>query len=343
MIRQAQQWVDMGRLLETSTTDERLFWNRRLREPRGDWDWESAEARMALQKLGRSLPKDGSGLQLIQHTVPGCWWDLWREQPVPDTISMSAALPPPSAPPPAPRKRGSFTLGVLLGALAMCGAGWFYITQWPELTPSAQTEPPPDLSEGIAPEPLISNELPTPPIRDSLRQLIAALQSTTEPASTSAITASPADTTEPSAPIKPAGKPQPKELAREKERLAFAQKHPELKRLYSLTRGNTLREDNGMVQGSSTVAPLGSQLHQDLIRMLILDPPEHAEMRRAVTRLAMRSLPVADIISLFDLCLYPDSPNEFEIKQCLSMLQDLPPEGLTEDQRKRLKAMTSGL
>ncbi len=95
------------------------------------------------------------------------------------------------------------------------------------------------------------------------------------------------------------------------------------------------------MQGKSSVAPYGSQLHQDLLRMLILDPPEQAEMRLTSTKLALRSLPTPEIISLFDLCLYPDSPNEIEVKQCVSLLLDLPSDNMTEAQRKQLQAMAS--
>jgi hypothetical protein len=354
-MRQAQQWVDLGSLLESTSTDERIFWNRRLREPRGDWDWESADARMALQKLGRLLPETGGDLGLIQHTVPGCWWDLWREQRSAGTRTLTgpASSSTPAAFLDSKQKRGSFTIGLLLGTLGMACVGWLYVGSLPETVSSVSLEsppaPPPALPEvavveSAAPAELPAvNEPPAPPIRDSLRQLKAVLKISPEMIAPAPL---PMPETAPDANSTLAGKTSenasPKALSREKERLAFAQKHPEVKRIFSLTRGSTLREDDGLVQGASSVAPLGSQLHMDLLRMLILDPPEHAEMRRAATRIALRSLPPADVISLFDLCLYSGSPNEMEIKQCLSLLLELPPEGLTEEQIKRLKIMAAG-
>ena len=359
LMRQAQQWVDLGGLLESTSTDERIFWNRRLREPRGDWDWESADARMALQKLGRLLPESGADLGLIQHTVPGCWWDLWREQ-----RSAGARAPSGTASSPTAllgsKQRGSFTIGLLLGTLGMACVGWLYVDFLPEpaatssLEQLSRAQPEVAVVEPAAQvETPAINEPPAPPIRDSLRQLKAVLKITPEMIAPASLpmtgTASPpanlaesATATKPTLDAKTPGNSDPKALSREKERLAFAQKHPELKRIFSLTRGSTLREDDGLVQGASSVAPLGSQLHMDLLRMLVLDPPEHAEMRRAATRIALRSLPPADVISLFDLCLYSGSPNEMEIKQCLSLLLELPPDGLTEEQIKRLKIMAAG-
>ncbi len=361
LMRQAQQWVDLGGLLESTSTDERIFWNRRLREPRGDWDWESADARMALQKLGRLLPETGADLGLIQHTVPGCWWDLWREQRSAGVRSLSGTA---SSPSPTSlfgsRQRGSFTIGLLLGTLGMACVGWLYVGSLPETDATSPTEQLPRAQPEVAAveaaaqvEPPAINEPPAPPIRDSLRQLKAVLKIAPEMIAPASLpmpeTASPPTNTAESATAtkstldgKTSGNSDPKALSREKERLAFAQKHPEVKRIFSLTRGSTLREDDGLVQGASSVAPLGSQLHMDLLRMLILDPPEHAEMRRAATRIALRSLPTADVISLFDLCLYAGSPNEMEIKQCLSLLLELSPEGLTEEQIKRLKIMAAG-
>ena len=361
MIREAQQWVNVGRLLEAIPPDERVFWNRRLREPQNDWDWESAEARMALQRLGRTLPRDGDDLQLIQQTVPGCWWDMWHDQPAPvpsitastTTSSTIPVISPPPATPPAPRKRGSFTLGLLLGVLSM-GAAGFYFAPWPGTSSLTATEQTSERLAQTTPEndtaPESANEPPAPPIRESLHQLKSVLNLTPEmiaaadpgSAKPTAGAVASANTSEVPPTIKPARQANPKELAREKERLAFAQKHPELKRLYNLIRGSSLREDNGLMQGRSGVAPLGSQLHQDLLRMLILDPPEQAEMRLTSTKLALRSLPTPEIISLFDMCLYPDSPNEIEVKECVSLLLDLPSDNMTEAQRKQLQAMAAG-
>ena len=314
---------------------------------------------MALQKLGRLLPESGADLGLIQHTVPGCWWDLWREQ-----RSAGARAPSGTASSPTAllgsKQRGSFTIGLLLGTLGMACVGWLYVDFLPEpaatssLEQLSRAQPEVAVVEPAAQmETPAINEPPAPPIRDSLRQLKAVLKITPEMIAPASLpmtgTASPpanlaesATATKPTLDAKTPGNSDPKALSREKERLAFAQKHPELKRIFSLTRGSTLREDDGLVQGASSVAPLGSQLHMDLLRMLVLDPPEHAEMRRAATRIALRSLPPADVISLFDLCLYSGSPNEMEIKQCLSLLLELPPDGLTEEQIKRLKIMAAG-
>jgi hypothetical protein len=57
--------------------------------------------------------------------------------------------------------------------------------------------------------------------------------------------------------------------------------------------------------------------------------------------MAMRELPVDKAVDLFELCLYPGSPNEIEIRQCAELLLDLSYDSLSTDQVARLKALIS--
>jgi hypothetical protein len=141
--------------------------------------------------------------------------------------------------------------------------------------------------------------------------------------------------------IRSAKQPQAKEIIREKERLTFAAEHPEVKRLHSLVKGSSLRENDSIMQGRSSVAPSGSPIHQNLLHLLILDPPNQADMRLAATKFALRRLPVSELVSLFDICLYSGSPNELEVRQCASLLLELPGDRITENERKLLSTMVA--
>lgn len=142
--------------------------------------------------------------------------------------------------------------------------------------------------------------------------------------------------------VRGARQPHPKEISREKERLAFSQKYPDARRLHSLARDGTWRENANLVQGRTGAAPQGSMVHRNLLRLLILDPPEQADVRIAATKLAVRSLQPSELISLFDLCLYPDSPNEIEVKQCAELLLELPDENMSVEQRRHLQQLLAG-
>ncbi|MEQ1749677.1 MAG: hypothetical protein ABL974_09665 [Prosthecobacter sp.] len=365
LVHEAQQWVDVGHRLEKTSTDERVFWNRRLREPNGDWDWDSPDARSALKRLNQVLPRDGSEMKLIQRTVPGSWWDLWLEQqpPVTNTVSSDTPMPLATENKAATRRIGSFTLGLVLGVLGMACAGWFAygsllnadsitsVDQSNLQSSKEPTQPMTDIS--------VVNEPQAPPIRESLSELRAVLKMTPETAVSASLPKAvaepvskptiamhvPVQTAQPNiekAPtIRSAKQPQAKEIVREKERLNYVAKHPEVKRLHSLVKGSSLRENESIMQGRSSVAPSGSPIHQNLLHLLILDPPDQADMRLAATKFALRRLPTSELVSLFDTCLYSGSPNELEVRQCASLLLELPGDRITENERKLLSTLVS--
>lgn len=343
LLRDARQWVEVGRILEGSAPEERVFWNRHLREPGNDWDWNSAEARLALRHLAGKLPREGDILQVFQGAVPGCWWDLWRASPA-AVGSGHLALP---APPSGDSRKGRFVMGLLLGMVAALALGGAALSFLPELiTPPgpasiqaeshAKSEPDSDADEADAP--------PAPPIRESLRQLQSVLQKTSPaPVSTrsSLPTTSAANKKEPeSASPPPVSGPSKKQI-RASTLSQFAAEHDEARRLVSLVKNSSYRENATLIQGGNSVAPKGSPAYQGMIQWLILDPPELADVRLAVTKLALHSLPVDDTIRLFDLCFYPGSPNEIEIKQCASLLLELPDTSITGAHRIILNKIVS--
>ncbi len=362
LVHEAQQWVEVGSRLVKASTDERIFWNRRLREPNRDWDWDSPDARSALKQLNHVLPRDGSELKLIQQTVPGSWWDLWLEQqpPVTDTVTSDAPMPQATENKAATRRTGSFTLGLVLGVLGMACAGWFSHGSLLDSDSTTSAKLSTQDSALLTEEASVGNEYQIPPIRDSIRELRAALKMTPEPSvlasipKTEAITESKLTSVftlhssvlaeqkvENSPYIRSTKQPQAKEIVRAKERSAYVAKHPELKHLHSLVKGGSLRENDSIVQGRSTVAPFGSPTYQNLLYLLILDPPDYADMRLATTKFALRRLPASELVPLFDICLYSGSPNELEIRQCARLLLELPEDRITENERKRLSTMVS--
>jgi hypothetical protein len=345
LLHDAKQWVEAGRVLERSPPEERIFWNRHLREPGNDWDWDSAEARLALRHLANIMPREGEILQVFQSAVPGCWWDLWREQGALLNATQSALPAPASASTHTSSKAGRFGLGLILGVAASVAFGWFAFSYLPEpdREPAITSRPalPPVQSGSIEPAEEIQ-AVEAPPIRESLRQLQsilkrpASIQSSSQSQSPAAIKESP-DTSSTTA--APASQSKPELRAQALARHAAA--HDDARRLVSLVRTSSYRENAVLIQGQNSVAPKGSPTYQGLIHWLILDPPEHADVRLAVTKLALHSLPVDDTVMLFDLCDYPGSPNEIEIKECANLLLELPETSITEAHRRVLNKIVS--
>lgn len=339
LLRDARRWVEAGRILEQSQPEERVFWNRHLREPGNDWDWDSAEARLALRHLAGMLPREGDILQVFQSAVPGCWWDLWRASP---SFAGSAlpALPSPSS---TSAKKGRFTLGLVLGMAAAAAIGWVALPYLPEYfgvpvlssslaSAPARTEQEPAAEEDDAP--------PAPPIRESLRQLQTILRRASPiSASTGGTQVQPVAS--PKAPETAPASSQTKPELRASTLARYAEEHEDARRLVSLVKKSSYRENATLIQGGNSVAPKGSPTYQGMIQWLILDPPELADVRLAVTKLALHSLPVEDTIRLFDLCFYPGSPNEIEIKQCANLLLELPDTSITEAHRGILNKIVS--
>ena len=280
LLRDARQWVEAGRVLEQSSPEERIFWNRHLREPGNDWDWDSAKARLALRHLADILPSEGQALHVFQGAVPGYWWDLWRNPraaPHDNQLALMAASSN-------TRKSGGFGPGLIIGIAATLAIGWFSMSYWP-------------------------------------------------PRADQANASAPLNATAPSS--------QPKSALRAAALAKHAAANLDARRLVSLVKNSSYRENATLIQGGNSVAPRGSPTYQGLIHWLILDPPQHADVRLAVTKLALHSLPVEDTISLFDLCYYPGSPNEIEIKQCSNLLLELPDTSITGTHRVILNKIIS--
>ncbi len=350
LMRDARRWVDAGRVLETSQPEVRNFWNRQLREPGNDWNWDSSESRMALRNLADILPAEGQMLEVFQSAVPGYWWDLWRSQRFMNSAPSSGS---------GSRKAGVFGLGLLFG-MALVGISWFFLyfdgsispqpsaaiaiaspqvtppqVTPPQVTPPNKDAPPIQSVQVVKPAepakaPASSKEemVPAPPIRESLRQLQSVLKR------------SASNTLQPLKPTSiglPKATPsQSKPELRATALARHAEANPDVKRLVSLVKNSSYRENAALIQGENSVAPRGSPTFRGLIHWLILDPPQHPDVRLAVTKLALHAMPIEDTISVFELCYYPGSANENEIKRCAGLLLELPEISITESHRQIL-------
>lgn len=358
LVSDAGRWVEAGAILESTTTEERVFWNRRLREPDAGWDWDTTEARLALAHLAKVLPREGSLHELFQNAIPGCWWDLWRDQSmhrgnlpaVPMLMAPGGTDTrlPGSVTGAEMARRGSFKGGLAAGIAAsviLGGVGLMVLADAEENRRPALSSaaPPKGIKADARPSPQknaesTDKETAAPPIRDSLRYLKAVL------AGGGAASSSPGQASPPgSSGTKTQTLPSPPSMSkkdlRERERVIFEHDHPEIQKLFSLLKDGSLRQHESLLQGESGAAPAGSEEHQQLLCWLLLDPPEQADTRLTATKLAMRDLPVEETVKLFDLCFYPGSPNEIEIRQCAGLLLDVSEE-LTSEQRSRLKAIS---
>ena len=353
LMRDARQWVDAGSLLDGCVPEERVFWNRRLREPSADWQWDTAEARMALGHLARKRPAEDAELGLFKNTVPGCWWDLWRDAEAANAARAPAVLAGEKQAG-SERRKGGFVPGLGLGMVAALAAGGWALSSFPELREKLGWRETVQVVAAAAPTSkpgvpvLVEEEVPAPPIRDSLRQLQALLRKPVSPLGremagnqtgsvpevvAASMVRGPGEAASPGSGVS-------RQEARKKALLEFASRqHPDVARLVKMVQEGTFRENAQLIQGGSTVAAMGSPMHRNMIQWLILDPPERADSRLVVTKVALRAIPAVDVVPLFDLCYYEGSPNEIEIKECSQVLLELPIEDMKKDHRARLQAI----
>lgn len=357
LLRDARRWVEAGSLLESASSEERIFWNRRLREPNAEWDWNSTEARLALSHLATRKAPDELDLELFQKALPGCWWDLWRSR-------TEVPTPSPHFTPPPSLARKSSKAGVMLSAAAALTFGWWSAAEFPwlqnRLGIHSQTSPAAaatNQAKSIEPSPpqlLVEEDEPAPPIRESLRRLQAVLkaeagQDANTPSLADAATVSATASTtradlvrapETEPPLTVPESPFAKESARKQAAARFALQNPEIARLFRMVKEGSFRENQALLQGANSVAKAGSKEHQNLIHWLVLDPPTQADTRLVVTKMALRSLPAPEVVPLFNLCYYPGSPNEIEIKECSQLLLELSSDDMRAEEKAILQTIT---
>lgn len=372
LVYDAKLWVSAGEILSSCSSEERVFWNRRLREPTAEWSWDDSESRLALSRLSVLLPKsDEASLEIFQNVVPGCWWDQWRNhlsaasQPahVSQMLLTQGALEIASpkeslatTPSPEP-SRVAFGVGMALGiaaAVVLTAMGLaIFIPEFEQEIKAQQLGPTsqnassgrvsPDLEMRTVQDTAnTATQAGAPPIRESLRLLQAVIsksgQDASMPKPANMATAPVVSVNSVSnAAVRTLSKKDQRELARD----SFEREHSQIQKLFGLLKDGSLRQHENLLQGQSGAAPSGGEEYQSLLEWLILDPPEQADTRLAATKMAMRELTLDRAVELFELCLYPGSPNEIEIRQCVELLLDISHESLTTDQASRLKTLIS--
>ncbi|MDZ4290271.1 MAG: hypothetical protein U0984_20060 [Prosthecobacter sp.] len=385
LLREAREWVNLGRILEATPPEDRFFWNRRLREPDDDWDWDTPEARGALRRLAPLLAsRTQEDLSRFQSTVPPCWWDLLRDPPetfgaphhpgYPQIVSLgqpeSARLaypgslepshagypsyPNPSQPPyfgAADSFRfgnvriPNFAFGLATGLSCMALVTWYVVSQaiprTPAATPALAAAPLPQ-----TPPPSLPQAPPTPVYAPTgLAELPAPIP---QPATVAVTPVAVAETrTHVPAPapamIAPPDSNNPQAFRRQATMGQIIQQNPKLLRLHNLIKNGTLRENEAILNGQTTIPSFSQTDFEDLTRLLMLDAPEQPQVRMAVAKIAARTLSPAQLLSTLTLCIYPGSPNATEARQAARLALELNSEALTSADRQALEALNSPL
>lgn len=280
LLKEALQWVSVGQLLSHFPLEDRLFWNRRLREPENDWDWESPDALDALARLAPQLPADHESLSVFQSAVPRCWWELWREKRL--VLEGRGGWEPGRM----PRTWQSFALGLATGISVLLLAMW--------MTSGKQSSS----EDAVTEEPSFSfHEADGKPASSTRASRLDSAKKKDAGVSLS-----------------------PNMQARLAETAKIAAEFPEIERLAKLLNTATLREASPHVQGQTTMTAQGGKGHRALLRWLMLDPPRNREVTALVSKAAVRVLGSKEMFDTLQLCLYPGSPNLDEARECASLL-----------------------
>jgi hypothetical protein len=311
-LSEALTWTQAGLLLEPCGMNERVLWNNRLRNPEMDWNWETPEARLALERLQTLLPGAPEPvLDLYRTAVPDCWWDLFERTCLnEDRPSQKIAALTPS---PAHassrwasglRAAALITLGILLGGALTT---WGIALRIVDLSALGGMQTPVRLSEHVANLP----PLPPPP---------------------PATTPTPTQT---AAPVASEAVPQPSWRAQ--EIAAIQSEFPALERLQRTLATGTLKEAEPILRGGSSIASLRSPSYKALLRWSMVDPPADPEVRRAVIRLFALMPPFKEALPVLEKAAHQGEPYHAEMKEMASILLTANPAPMSADQVERLR------
>lgn len=301
LLAEATKWVGVGQFLATLPQEDRLFWNRRLRHPEDDWEWDGFAELDALRRLSAHLPAEHEYLPLFQATLPPCWWELWRER------SLSATQGKPQK----RRTLSPFIFGWVTGVACILLVGWLSLGM---PVPGGWTH------QG-ADSPLLS-----------FHAVDSSSASGSKKVSRREAGKKSADE-----------KVSPHWQARLDAAAEIAAEFPDLDRVHSLVKASSPREASNHIQGKTMIAAQGSKAHRALLRWLMLDPPADAEVREMATKAAVRLLSSNEMYNTLQLCVYADSPNLKEARECASLLLALGADGLNETQKTALAAVSASI
>lgn len=283
---EALKWTQAGLLLEPCGMVERVLWNNRLRNPQMDWNWETLDARMALEHLQNALPGAPEAvLDLFKTTVPGCWWDLFERACLQEKFP-AFEIKAPSSPPKSLLARWAqgaravmpLLVGMLVGAALTIGGmavNLVDLRQWESQLPISSTS----LTKGV----------PVTTARAQPPRALAVL---------------------------------PNEAIswREQEIATIEAEFPALGRLHHVLATGTLKEAGPILRGSSSIASLHSPSYKALLHWAIIDPPADPEVRRAVIRLFALTPPFSKVLSVLEKASREGEPYHNEFKEMAEIL-----------------------
>lgn len=328
----AARWLEAGKMVRSSSQEERDFWDLRLRKPRTTWSWQRDEERHALNSLTENLCANTEGGALFRAIVPACWWDLALKHsnlqqavtkaeaavaalsvPATSGESQSSFLPPKTAVDQEQKPVGRLWAEVpderaLRLSNAQRARGLFLVG-W-VCGALAMV-----LSLFVLPSSLISRML-------GQRDL--------------SVTHGQAATTAKKAPT-----PQEKEAWRKentqriaKEMATYASQH-----VTALT--SDWHENEKLLSGQTAELPATSPQYMKFLVWLHLDPPRDAEVRSHAARLLLQLIK-ADAITLWEELVYPGSPNASDIQHAAQEALSQPEHTWTSEDEARLRMIARG-
>ncbi|MEZ5388171.1 MAG: hypothetical protein R3F13_21910 [Prosthecobacter sp.] len=301
-VADARKWLAVGRVVCSTSQEERDFWDVRLRRPKTAWQWDSQQERHALANLAEQVRPNLEGAESYQAIVPECWWDLAmsaattkeaentsqkRDTSAPIASDRETSPPTPEVPkrphpdvvpiPEKPRQvsrgRSLFVLGWTCGALTMA------------------------LTILLLPQHIIG-------------RLVSFNEGTIAPTG-----AAPALTTVVKGPAEMEAWRQ-ENLRRMKEDMA------EFAAQQMVAKNGTWRESEKVLLGHTERLPHDSSEYVKFLVWLHLDPPEDSEVRRQVAKLLLERVN-RGAITLWEELSYPGSANAREIRDAaLAALTD---------------------
>lgn len=309
-LAEALKWTQAGLLLEPCGMNERVLWNNRLRNPEMDWNWETPEARLALERLQSILPGAPEPvLDLYRTAVPDCWWDLFERTCLnddrPSPSPKVAALAPASPTPVTSERSGGLRAAALIALGIFIGGA---LTTWAVALRIV------DLSY------LGGSQTP------------GSLSTKTPKTATQPTPAQAADQVSPEI--------APQLSWRAQEIAAIRSEFPALERLQRTLATGTLTEAEPILRGGSSIASLRSPSYKALLRWSMVDPPADPEVRRAVIRLFTLLPPFTEALPILEKAARNGEPYHTEMKEMASILLSANPGPMSAEQIERLRLIT---
>lgn len=114
-------------------------------------------------------------------------------------------------------------------------------------------------------------------------------------------------------------------------------KQPEIERWYRSVKAGTWESSRKLLAGDVSFLPFQSDAHRGLVTLCTLDPPENAETRRALPRMAILTFPVADLVPLWEQIVADNGPDAPEVRNAAGLLVDVDQRSMPPHLAARLK------